>query len=154
MWVIVPVTERSRSPSTSETPTAEPGPRSGREPGAFPPPPPITGAKPIAEKTPRAQSKVSGSKPEKTSGSASGLSVAPATPWGSASPRKAPGPSARSGRRRAAATAARSSGEARAAPPPGCSLVEAARGAALSAAAIMSAIGVIPAIGSLPNGNA
>ncbi len=117
MWVTVPVTDRSRSPSTRETPTAAPGARSGTGPGAVAPPPPMTGAKPIAEKTPRAQSKVSGSKPEKTSGSARGLRVAPATLGGSGSPRKAPGKSGRSGRRRAAATAARSRGAA--APPAG-----------------------------------
>ena len=37
---------------------------------------------------------------------------------------------------------------------PGRRRVEAARGAELPAASIMSAIGVIPAIGSLPNGKA
>ena len=52
---------------------AAPGARSGTGPGLEPAaPPPITGAKPIEAKTPRAQANVSGSKPEKTSGSASG----------------------------------------------------------------------------------
>jgi hypothetical protein len=112
----------------------------------------MAGAKPIAENKPRAQSNVSGSKPEKTSGSARGLRAAPLTAGGSGSPRKAPGTSARSGRRRAAATAARSRGAA-----PGSPVrrrAAAARGATLPAASIISPIGVMPAIGSLPNGNA
>ena len=156
MWVTVPVTDRSRSPSTSETPTAAPGARSGACPGLAPPPPPTTAAKPIEEKTPRAQAKVSGSKPENTSGRESGRSVAPARPAGSASPRKAPGARPGSGRAKAAATASPSSGAAKDAPlPPSRSRAEAARGApGDDAASSMSPIGVMPAIGSLPNGNA
>src|SRR4029450_6106204 len=53
MCVIVPVTERSMSPSISETPTAPPGSRAGSgsvilaEPAV-----PMSGAKPSPEKTP------------------------------------------------------------------------------------------------------
>ena len=155
MWVTVPLTDRSRSPSTSETPTAAPGSSAPTGPGlALPPPPPITGAKPIDWKTERAHAKASGSNPENTSGSASGWRSAPASPGGSASPRKAPGTSAGSGRASAFATASASSGAASDVPRSG-SRVDAARGAlGLETASIMSPIGVMPAIGSLPNGNA
>ena len=120
-----------------------------------PPPPPISGAKPIEEKTPRAQAKVSGSKPEKTSGSESGRSSAPARLAGSGSPWNDPGTRPRSGRARATATASRSSGAAKDAAAPGRrSRAEAARGAPGPPASSISAIGVMPAIGSLPNGKA
>ena len=81
--------------------------------------------------------------------------MAPASPWGRASPRNAPGTSPGCGRANAAATASLSSGAARAAVWEGSRRrAEAARGAPGLLAASISAIGVIPAIGSLPNGNA
>jgi len=145
MWVMVPVTERSRSPSISEMPTAAPGATFGSGPTeAEPPPPPSTGTKPIAENTPRAQSKAAAENPEKTSGSASGRSVAP-------------GPATAScrGRRSAARICSRSSGAASA---PSAAVAwkraDAARGARVLVASIMSPIGVTPAIGSLPKGKA
>ena len=154
MCVIVPVTDRSMSPSMSEMPTAAPGARSGVGPSeALDALPPSIGAKPIAEKKPRAQSNVSPSKPEKTRGSASGLSVAPASEGGR-TPGAAAATAARSGRCSAAFTDSRSRG-ARSVPAAAAwKRVDAARGADVCVASTISAIGVMPAIGSLPNGNA
>src|SRR6266581_1491798 len=75
MCVIVPVTERSMSPSMRETPRAPPGWRSGSGAGGLPiAPAPITGVNPRPEKTPFAHSKAEGSKPENTRGRLSGRS--------------------------------------------------------------------------------
>ena len=155
MCVIVPVTDRSMSPSMSEMPTAAPGERSGIGPSeAVEAVPPRIGAKPIAEKTPRAQSNVSPSNPEKTRGRASGLSVAPAS--GGRQDARSRGGDGRAERplQRGLHRARRSRG-ARSVPAAAAwKRVDAARGADVWVASTISPMGVMPAIGSLPNGKA
>ncbi len=156
MWVMVPVAERSMSPSMRDRPTAPPGWRSGRSRVSEPPlPAPITGLNPIAEKTPRAHSKVEASKPEKTRGSESGASDCP-TSCGGKSPRMVAvaGDSAGTGRRSAATMAWASSGAFGPDAPMGAEKrADAARGVAALVASIISPIGVMPAMVSFENGN-
>ena len=105
-------------------------------PGSEParPPVPITGVKPMAEKIPRAHSKVAGSKPEKTRGSDSGVSDGAgkaarrgaAAPGGAARSRPAQRAGAARPRRRRAVERCRRAARA---PGVGVKRAEAARGA-------------------------
>ena len=146
------------SPSTSDTPTAPPGWRSGSGTGGLPTEPaPITGVNPSPAKTPRAHSKVEGSNPEKTIGRLSGRKDWEASSGGSwaAAGEPASG-TAVCGRCKAAKSESRSRGAARACGP-GVRLAvrnraEAARGASVLVSSIISPMGVMPAIVSFENG--
>ena len=137
MWVTVPVTDRSRSPSTSETPTAPPGSRSGSGSAA--------GAARRRRRQHRREAEAAedaraptrrsaGRSPRRPGAAASGVSDCAARAPAAGRPRQraaVAASTARSGRCSAAMSAARSSGQPRAAGARGAGAkrAEAARGA-------------------------